>query len=439
MVAVRPVRAGDAESQAGYLVVRAGTRLQVQPAAVGEGLREENARNVPPAFGAGDLSDAILCYRMSRADTVLELAVRRHQAADVLPAVVRRASLASVVSHDGQMITRVEMDLQLGDLRFLEVVLPAGDALWTAFVQDRPVTPLAQDRKILIPVEDAGDNEARIELLYAGRGKTGRWIRPMEFEGPQFNLPLRDVTWTFYLPPGYQYFGVEGSLEPAGGDTVARILRFDARQYDTLARAYETASLQRAEESLQRGEQFAREGRQHEARQALETAFLSSRAAAAFNEDARIQYRNLARRQAVVGLVHRRDELKQSRNLADDGAHPASQGFRNGNWTVEYGREIESSLDAKDTDSLNQVAERILDQQVAAAGEAPAIRVTLPTHGREVRLQRALQIHPLAEMTVHFRRWPAHAGKALHAALAACAALALFRFAGIPTRLAQNP
>lgn len=428
-VSVQPLQTLGIGGQNGYLVVRSGGRLQVEVAGRGQGMREENARSIPASFGAGDLSDAILCYRMSREDAGLDLVVTRHQAAEVLPAAVHEVNLTSVVSDDGQMVTRVELSLRVGDLRFLELTLPEGSELWTVFVQDRPVTPLVQGSKVMIPLEDVVDTEARLDLLYAGQGVLGALTRRQRFEGPRLNLPLRDVAWTLYLPSGYRYFDVDGSLEPVAGTLAARVLRFDARRYDVLAKESEAASLRRAEESLRQGEQFAREGRQREARMALETAMYSSQGTGAFNEDARIQFRNLARRQAVVGLVNRRDELKQSQNLGGEAAAQEVAGFQDGNWTLDYGKEVEASLDAKDTDSLHLVAEKILDQQSAAAGEAPAIRVTLPVHGKEVQLTRALQIQPMADMEVSLRRLRIRGGGPLRTVAVALAVLLVLRFA----------
>jgi len=58
---------------------------------------------------------------------------------------------------------------------------------------------------------------------------------------------------------------------------------------------------------------------------------------------------------------------------------------------------------ACESDALNTVAERILDQQIAAAGIIPAIKVTLPEQGHALSFGRALQIHPMDEMRVSFR------------------------------------
>ena len=65
----------------------------------------------------------------------------------------------------------------------------------------------------------------------------------------------------------------------------------------------------------------------------------------------------------MVGLVNRRENLKNKLNLGTQVEESIPQ-----RWTTADGLKIEASLEEKDNYSLNVVAERILDQQSAAAG-----------------------------------------------------------------------
>jgi hypothetical protein len=273
-----------------------------------------------------------------------------------------------------------------------------------------------------------------VEFIYGGRSASRALGRTHAYEGPRFNLPLNDIEWRFFLPPRFQYYGFDGTLkrrdEPGA---LAQIARFNLGRYVEEAHADQQRSLAHAELELQKGEMFAKEGKQMEAKKAFESAMHNSIGVEEFNEDARIQYRNLARQQAVVGLVNRRDQLKRSKNLQDNNVEAQLRGFRGGNWTQEYGQELQRSLEKDDNDSLNTQAERILDQQAAAAGVMPAIRITLPRHGRQLEFTRALQINPNTEMRVTFKRSGLdHTGWSASAA-AALVLLFLFRFAA--TRL----
>ena len=60
-------------------------------------------------------------------------------------------------------------------------------------------------------------------------------------------------------------------------------------------------------------------------------------------------------------------------------------------------------MDVKDSDNLNKVADKMLEQQAAAQMRANPIRVTLPIQGKRLTFYRELQIHPNTEMTVEFK------------------------------------
>jgi len=432
--AVAPLRALNTDGQRGYLVVMAGGRLQVKPSSVSEGLKEEDARAIPSELGAGDLSNAILCYRSTHADYALTLSIIRHGSADVLPATVDHVLLTSVVSEDDQMITRVAMDLRVGDLRFLKTELPEGSQVWSTFVNGKPVTPLVEKSALLIPLDPAATvASTSVELIYSGGARGGMLTRRHLFTGPRFDLPLTDIAWSFYLPPRYSYHGFGGTLKRAENQA-PELLCFNADDYEASARLDVANKLQLAENVLKEGEELAKQGRQREARKAFESALYFSQSKADFNEDARIQYRNLAKQQAIVGLVNRRASLKTERNVLDTPATAVPAGVEEGQWTADYGRQVQQSLTAADNDSLGIVAEKLIDQQAAASAPVSAIQVTVPLQGVRLDFHRALQINPLSEMSVTLK---ASGGAVTRALMSAGALAAVFAGCWLMTRAAR--
>ncbi len=89
------------------------------------------------------------------------------------------------------------------------------------------------------------------------------------------------------------------------------------------------------------------------------------------------------------------------------------KGFNGGNWNKDYSAKVEQSLGAKENDSLNAVANKMLDQQLAAQAEVHPIRITMPIQGRHLAFYRELQIKPQAAMMVSFKAgagWPLRVG-----------------------------
>lgn len=424
--ALAPLLTAGTEQQKGWLVVMSSARLKITPTSVPPGFKEEDARSIPAQFNAGDLSDAILCYRVTKPEVTLGLNIVRHGAADALPATVQSVRLESALSSDDSLVTRAQLQLTVGDMRFLRTTLPAESAVWCVFVNGRPVPPLREGKDYLVPLDRAAAlGTTSVEFIYSGRGQSGLLSRTHRFEGPRFDLPLSDIAWTLYAPANRGYYGFDGTLTHRPTADRPELVEFDDKAYTANNDGILRTNLKNAEVALKRGEEFARKGQQQEARQAFESALYYSQGKADYNEDVRLQYRNLAKQQAVVGLVNRRDELKAGNNffvqeaaqqgavsganaynggtLVANGALNAGNATINANWTSEQAAQVTQNLSAKDNVSLNVVAEKILDQQAAAAGVATALRVTMPIEGRVLEFTRPLQITPGAELSVSFK------------------------------------
>jgi hypothetical protein len=405
-VAVRSFRALDAENQRGYVTVTSSGRMQVKPQGEPEGLKPEDSRGLPAEFGAGDLSDAILCYRSVSPDYVLALDVRRHGSAAVLPATVRQVELTSVLAEEGQLLTRARLELDAGDLRYLTVTLPGEkDSLWSVFVNGKVGRPSRRGKAYRLPLEGALAGDATtVEITYGSVAPSGNSL-----EAPSFDLPLNNVTWTLYLRPGRTYFGFGGDFTLA--EQLEGPVLFDQSIYSSQNRMLLSTDLSKARSVMAKGESYIKTGNQKEAKQALEVAMNYSQGEAELNEDARVQYQNLVRQQAIVGLVQRRSELQQERQIdvdvAQQGAANQPAGYNAGNFTPEYAKQIEQALSADESANLTVAADKIIGQQKAATAVARSIRITVPEQGVRIRLQRPLVIQPDAALRVTFRSLPA--------------------------------
>ena len=159
----------------------------------------------------------------------------------------------------------------------------------------------------------------------------------------------------------------------------------------------------KARDVLNAGEKMAKGGRQKEARKAFQQALSYSVGQDDLNEDARVQLRNLTKQQFKMGLVNRRGAVRVRNNASDEQQVQQMEGFQEGNFTQEYAQRIEQQLSTIDNDALDIVAEKMIDQQAAAAGVVKAIRIAMPEHGRSFKFARALQVDPKGELSVSFK------------------------------------
>ena len=427
---IQPLLTLATESQKGYVAVLSSGRLQVTPAIVPEFLRPEDARSIPRRFGAGDLSDAVLCYRTTESDFELKLNVVRHDAADVLPAQVKSVRLDSVITKDDRSLNNMVMNLEPGSLRFLEMRLPEGAEIWSVFVNETAVRPLVDSGLYLIPIEPGAGLSASVEVMYAQTSKRALFGSKQTFSGPQFKLPLMDVRWTFYAPGGYRYTRYNGTMQYQSSRAVQA--SYSGSFNEELYNSYNSDNSQRfgasAKENIVMGNEFMQSGDQRNARKAFQKAISYSQGQQALNEDARVQFRNLVRQQGVVGLVNRRNNLKLSLNQVDDEAPVA---LAKEQWSEADVQKIEAQLGEKESSALSTLAEKMLDQQQAASVEVHPIRVVMARQGTQIKFERTLQLQPDTEMQVEFHSARVAGNRSAHVIIVALAAGVVILSGGI--------
>ncbi len=427
---VLPIRTLGVESQKGHLVIMSNGRVQINPLAAAAGLKPEGARSIPDHFNAGDLSDAIYCYRTVTSDYGLELSVVRHKDAEVLAARVNSVDLVSVVSPGGQILTRALLNMDVGNLPVLEITLPAENCkLWSAFVKGKPASVSKDGDLYRIPLEDPVPGESMaIELVYAGEPQSRLFSKRQTYRGPKVGLPLSNIRWSLYVVPGPRYHGFDGTLEHIDSKEPP-VEAFDRQIYSANNLRFIEGNKLEAVRRMEEARQLASKGRQKQAKKALKTAMIYSQNDRDFNEDARIQYKNLSEQQAVVGLMQRRNKMRFSRNIQDAGQVKQMQEFKGGNYTAEYAESVQKSLSARERTSLRKLAQRIQEQQEAAQREAQAITITVPKHGLKLEFERILQNNPMADMEVSFKASSGKGTKFMTSILAALFFMLIYRLA----------
>ena len=389
--------------QSGWLVVTGGGRVQVEPRGSSDGLKAEDARSLPDTFGAGDLSSAIRCYRVLQPDYHCDLSVVRHSAAAVLPATVEKTHFVTVVSSSGKMLTQATMDLKVGDLRFLKVQMPKDGIFWSALVNGAEVTVSRDGACINVPLENlTADRTTAVTLIYADSLGSGGFSGRSELHAPSFpDVPLRNVNWTFFIPPEFRYAIVESDFDQLSG--TGRSRHFGKAEYEDYNKRIQSDNISVAKNSMKDIGQLLESGHQQEAQQVLQQAVNLSQSDQSLNEDARIQFKNVVKQQVKMGLVNRREQLRVRNNIYDEIAPNMSAGFNDGNFNSAYVSQVEEQLSAQDRSALDKVAARIVEQQGAAAGQGTAINIAMPQNGREVQFERALQCEKGGALKVIFR------------------------------------
>jgi hypothetical protein len=433
-VEVKPLRVVATARQTGWMVVSGDGRIKVDADFSATTMRPEDARTIPDVFGAGDLSGALKCWKVLDANTAVSLKVTRHSAAEVLPATVERVDQTTVLSIGGRALTQTDLTFSVGRLRFLRFTLPDATAdLWTAQVNGGSVavSKEAGGEALCIPLDAVPEGEvASVSFVWASQPATSFGGR-MALESPRFpDLPLRNIGWTLYAPEGWRYALRNEDFDEADevGGRAGGGWMFDSNLYQTRNKARSSGQLSQAKVSFQQVGQMLDVGQRGKAQRALKQVIELSQADASMNEDARVQFENVAVQNANIGFINRRGALRTYNNIfdAEAGVQQQAVPLNGGDFSREFAQQVEEQLSARDRQALQMVSAKIVGQQ-AAVEEAPtAIAVTMPEHGRAMRYTRALQTQLGGNMTLELgvRRglaaWLGLDGDALRAA-AACA------------------
>lgn len=409
-VTVKPMRVVGAQRQTGWVVVFGESRIKVDAQISAAGLRAEDARTIPDIFGAGDLSAALGCWKVLDAETSLALSVTRHLSAEVLPAAVENVRQTTVLSLGGRTLAQTSVKLSVGRLRFLRIKLPRETSdLWTAQVNGVSVAVSKEEGGVLcVPLDLVTEGEkAEVSFVWADnpdKGLSGKVV----LESPRFpDLPLRDIQWTLYAPEEYTYTLKNEDFDETDGRGSKQYYlgsSFDRGRYQSRNKEISQGVLVQAKSSFAQVGKMLESGERGKAQRALKQAIDLSQADASLNEDARVQFENVAVQNTKIGFMNRRDALRASNNIFEEGVQQQSAiGFNDGNFSQEFAQQLEGRLSARDRMALELVSSKIVGQQAAVVEAAQAISVTMPENGPSLVFTRALQTQPGGSMVLELR------------------------------------
>ena len=393
------VEAVGVERETGALVVMARPPLQVAEKTTSGDLIRIDTRELPEWAGHADEA-TVLAYRYLRPGYKLALAARRFDEAEVLQALADNVRLTTVVAEDGQMMTEATFALRNNGRQYLEIALPQGAEVWSAFVAGSPVRPSLREGRLLLPLERAGTDEAaiQVQVTYVSSQKLPARSGRIALESPAVDVPMKNAQWELYLPPDYDYRGFAGTMmHEVGGAPVQQA--FTLLDYSRAEQAKKTEAVVQSLGFLSSARQKLAGGKVKEANEFYDRLRSGGEFANKDSSDLKQLETDLRRAQAS--------------NVVDAGGNAL---FNDGHaqWSsasvpMQQARYDEDTA-ARQWDKLQRA------QEVAVAKVLP-LRVNLPTHGVRHVFTQVLQTEVKAPMKVSFdaintrsTSWPTRIG-----------------------------
>ncbi len=397
--------------QAAYWVaIRVSDHLEISIAETPRGWERVDWSAIPrDLHDPRDRSMPAFAFRAVEPEAALAVKIQRHSVAETLSLRIGSGHFTTVFSPGGASITEAKMQVEVIEKSAMNICLPDTATLLGAFVNDESVGIVSEGdahRFYVHPREQGGTAQVAISWSHTP-AKSGS--RKVSLTGPEFNVPLQNITWEVILPAGYTLRSASGTLDLAD--------RRDYRHYDF--EEYQQAVLQRRDvlhqdgiQSLEKGIRWRDQGDQRRALIEFARAADNQELAPAANEDARVQLRELQTEQTILGLNTRRQKLYLD-NVGETNVAPNQQleqaAERNPllqgqlNYDPQKVDMLLLGNSAEETGALRRIATRLVGQRLAAEPALQAIDVPVQGRGEVLTFHRSVQVDGGSPLQLNLR------------------------------------
>jgi len=245
-----------AQRQRGHLGVELRSDVEL-PAPAATGLEPKDPfRELPPDLVARS-HRLVYGYKHVGGPFTLALSLSRHATVNVPLTFVDRVEGTTVVRPDGKRVHRATYWVQSSARQFLGLSLPPRAALWSVFVDNAPVKPVAgPDQKTLIPLIRASRRPGGLFPVEIVLYEEKHRLAPLGRERIRFPLPdllVNRLQWSVVVPPDqrFRYLGREFedlNRQPVDIGTVQSAVTEGAEEYKRISprRAYPGARVDKA-------------------------------------------------------------------------------------------------------------------------------------------------------------------------------------------------
>ncbi len=422
------VSAEGVERETGLLAIsvpQSGTPLQVSELNAAD-LQRVDTGDFPDWAGSPDTATA-LAYRYARPGYKLALNVQRFDEAEVLQALVDSAQFTSVVADDGQMMTEMSLSVRNNGRQFLEVELPAGAKVWSAFVAGQPVRPSLRDGKLLLPIQQSGadDGATAVELTYVGTNAFPRTRGTVGFISPKFDVPLKNARWEIYLPPDYDYQAFQGTMTREAAATEASSASFSILDYSRMEQVSKEQAKVEALRDVDQAQRQLASGNVREASVSFYRAKVKSAKGSGEDRDVKQLEKDLQNAQAS-NLINAQSDF----TIRNSGQITAGENIpaQSQNPNLLY-----------DNAAAEQQSAKLQQAQEIVAAQVQPLHVNLPVRGAHYAFTQVLQTETGKPMTIQMQAantkavsWP------MRGLTVAGAFLVLWGFVAIVSRVTRR-
>ncbi len=228
------VSVAGAQRETGEVAVEGGGTIEVT-AAGDEALRRMDAREVHASLRALSQEPLLAAFRYQRRPgetRTLALDVKRFPDAPVIAAVADHATVTSMLTTEGRMLTEIVLRLRNRAQPFVKVTLPEGATMLSVEVAGESARPVQGTDGMRVPLLRPGFKPYGpydVSFVYLSTGTPFQKRGDARLALASIDLPVTILDWELFVPDRYSVKIVGGNVIP--GETLTRVSGPAAPQY----------------------------------------------------------------------------------------------------------------------------------------------------------------------------------------------------------------
>ncbi len=212
------INALDVEREKGYIGISAKTNVEINIINSSD-VQRVDVQELPQSVWKQSRTPLLFGYKYLKHPYSITIDIKKHEDIPVLVAAIDYAKIVTLLTDDRKGLTKATYYIKNNRKQFLEVTLPEGSEMWSAFVSDAPVKPAKNEYgKILIPLSRSSEYEGSlytfsVEFVYISNISKFGYFGTNNYEIPVVDIPISQINLLLYLPDDYDFIKFEGSMK----------------------------------------------------------------------------------------------------------------------------------------------------------------------------------------------------------------------------------
>lgn len=213
LIELGKVRPMDANSEGGFIQVVSPS--QVKPSVkVSKGLLKLGASELPAEYRLMSSAPSLAAWQYASRDFELGMQVEWFQPSDTVNQVVDFATLKTVVSRDGQVVTEATFYIKSRGRKALELTLPANSTLWEVRADGTSINARKDGTHLLLPLPPKNDPNSPVEVILRYGGTSENPSKPV-VGTPSLSAPITISEWKITGDSDHLLDVIGGNAKPS--------------------------------------------------------------------------------------------------------------------------------------------------------------------------------------------------------------------------------